>query len=712
MIAYDNVDSTLVVGGEASRFRIVSASEGFWEVTGAQPVLGTLPTDADPQALALTHRVFASMFQSDPTVIGRAVSIDGRPATIAAVLPDAFHPQLQPFGVIVDLDSCRAGRLSTAASRAAAASDHTDDAACASTRRSANSKAGVTIEQARAEIDAIHTRRTARPSDAVRHNVGGRYAFAGQDRRPSRLALGILLSASLVVLLITCANVANLLLSRTAERRKEIALRMSVGSGPLRVVRQLLAESLGIRGAWRHRRRVAIVVAGQHGHRRDRRGRAASHRNDARSWRAGRGGRPSRSARQLLFGVGRRSRSSFTNVQEVLKEGGRSVSASRRVLITGRAMVAVQVALTDRAAGRRRPDVQEHVADDEVSGRLHAGSDPDDAHGLPRVRSTATRSARHDFAAALRVESANAAWCPRRRDHNGPRFNDARASRKARRIPPPGERDRRGAPVSSISPSFGPLLGMSLVSGRWFKELDTPGVAIDQRKPGPARLSRTAIRSAARIRMPWLGAGWPGDHRRRRSRSEIRGDRYRRGARIVLSSRRRAAFLRHAGDAHRRRSDRRRAGDQEGAVGDRSDAVVLQRSRRWRMRCRSRLRHAASTCCCSASFAIVALVLAALGVYGVVAYAVAERTQEIGIRLALGAERSSVVRMIVAQGMWSVATGFVVGLFGAWAATRLIAGLLYDVQPHDTRDVRGDDGGAQLGRVPGKRSARAQSRAG
>ena len=84
------------------------------------------------------------------------------------------------------------------------------------------------------------------------------------------------------------------------------------------------------------------------------------------------------------------------------------------------------------------------------------------------------------------------------------------------------------------------------------------------------------------------------------------------------------------------------------------------------------------------TFAIVALVLAALGVYGVVAYGVSERTHEIGIRMALGAERSNVVRMMVAQGMWSVVAGLVVGLFGAWAATRLVAGLLYGVQPHDT----------------------------
>jgi ABC-type antimicrobial peptide transport system permease subunit len=80
---------------------------------------------------------------------------------------------------------------------------------------------------------------------------------------------------------------------------------------------------------------------------------------------------------------------------------------------------------------------------------------------------------------------------------------------------------------------------------------------------------------------------------------------------------------------------------------------------------------------------LVALVLAVIGVYGVVAYAVAERTQEIGIRLALGAERSRVVRMIVSQGMISVIAGIIGGLVGAVAATQLIAGLLYGVEAHD-----------------------------
>ena len=307
-------------------------------------MLGTLPTDADSQALAITHRVFVDLFHSDPGVIGRAVSIDGRPATIAAVLPETFHPQLQTFGVIVDLDTAE-----PAAYRMLRVDPPpqviTPTTGVRFYQAIGELKAGVTIEQARAEIDAIHSREQRdHPTPFGTTSV---VVMPLQDKivGPSRRALGILLSASFVVLLITCANVANLLLSRAAERRKEIALRMSVGAGPLRVVRQLFAESVayavlgGIGGVllslWLVNTVIAVIGAGVP--------RLTETRVDfgvlavAAAISIGTG---------LLFGIGPALALVATNVQEVLKEGGRTVSASGRVIVTGRAMVAVQVALT------------------------------------------------------------------------------------------------------------------------------------------------------------------------------------------------------------------------------------------------------------------------------------------------------------------------------------------------------------------------------
>ena len=679
MIAYDNVDATLVVGGEASRLRIVSASKGFWDVTGAQPVLGTLPTDADPQALAIMHRVFVNLFQSDPTVIGRAVSVDGRPARIAAVLPDAFHPQLQAFGVIVDLDTAEpaAYRLLRV--------DPPPQVITPTTgvriyQAIGELKAGVTIEQARAEIDGIHTREQRdRPTP---FGTTSAVVMPLQDKivGPSRRALGILLSASFVVLLITCANVANLLLSRTAERRKEIGLRMAIGSGPLRIVRQLFAESVayavlgGIGGVllslWLVNTVIAVIGAGV----------------------------PRLTETQLdlgvlavaaaisigtavLFGIGPALALVVTNLQEVLKEGGRTVSASRRVMVIGRAMVAVQVALTIvllAGAGLMFRSMWRMT-------RYPAGFAPDqiltmrlDIRG-PQYRD---RKVRHDFAAAL---VSKAKTMPGVRDAAMTTGRDSMmvVIKEGEGFPPPGERDRRGAPVSSISPSFGPLLGMSLVSGRWFKELDSPGVAIINES-----LARRDFKDTdpigRRIRMrPGLGqdglatiVGVARDLKYTAIDTDAAPELFFHYADAPIVSV--TLVMRLDGDpiaaAPAIRSALSAIDPTQSFYSIKTLEDVLSNSiapRRF-------------TLLLLGSFAIVALVLAALGVYGIVAYAVSERRHEIGVRMALGAQRSNVVRMMVVQGMWSVATGLVVGLFGAWATTRLIAGLLYDVQPHDT----------------------------
>jgi putative ABC transport system permease protein len=82
-------------------------------------------------------------------------------------------------------------------------------------------------------------------------------------------------------------------------------------------------------------------------------------------------------------------------------------------------------------------------------------------------------------------------------------------------------------------------------------------------------------------------------------------------------------------------------------------------------------------------FAVVALMLAAVGVYGVISYSVAGRTREIGVRVALGAERSEITRLILGEGVRPVVLGVVVGLAGAWFSTRLVESMLYDVEPTD-----------------------------
>jgi putative ABC transport system permease protein len=226
-------------------------------------------------------------------------------------------------------------------------------------------------------------------------------------------------------------------------------------------------------------------------------------------------------------------------------------------------------------------------------------------------------------------------------------------------IPKPADRERRGAPVSSISSAFGPLLGMSLVSGRWFNDLDSPGVAIINKILARRDVNETDP-IGRRIRMPWLGqnglptiVGVARDLKYAAIDADAGPELFFHYTDTPISSI--SLVMRVDGDPLAGAPAIRNALAAIEATQSFYDVKTLEAvlsdsiaPRRFNL-------------LLLATFAIVALVLAALGVYGGVAYAVSERTHEIGIRMALGAQRSSVVRMMVAQGMWSVAAGLVVG---------------------------------------------------
>jgi putative ABC transport system permease protein len=222
---------------------------------------------------------------------------------------------------------------------------------------------------------------------------------------------------------------------------------------------------------------------------------------------------------------------------------------------------------------------------------------------------------------------------------------------------------------------------MSLVSGRWFNDLEAPGAVIINES-----LARRDFRDTdavgRRIRMPWLGqnglatiVGVARDLKYAAIDADAGPEVFFHYADAPISSI--TVVMRVDGDPMAAAPAIRSALSAIDPTQSLYDIKTLENvlsdsiaPRRFNL-------------LLLGTFALVALVLAALGVYGVVAYAVSERWQEIGIRMALGAERATVVRMMVAQGMWSVVAGLAVGVFGAWAATRLIAGLLYGVQPHD-----------------------------
>lgn len=675
MIAYDYSDATLVAGSEASRIRIVSASDGFWEVSGARPLLGALPTSRELDVLALTHSVYREQFQSDPQIIGRAVTIDGRQMTIGAVLPDDFQPQLpgQQWWLSASTRVDAAAYRVMALQPAPRTIDRSTQVRIYQVFGEV--KPGVSIEQARAELEAIHAR--AQRENGTPFGASTAVVIPMQDKvvGPSRLALGVLLSAALVLLLITCANVANLLLSRAAARRKEIALRMSVGSGPMRVVRQLLAESLayallgGIGGVLLASWLIGAVISVV--------GTAVPRLTEttldpgvmtvalAMSV-----------ATAVLFGVGPAIALCFTNVQEVLKEGGRSVSASRSVLLAGRAMVALQVALTVvllAGAGLMLKSVWQmttpppgFVPDQLLTMRV-------DFRG-PQYRD---ERARRDYAVALLARAQTLPGVLEAGLTSG--RNSMRLVIKEGESITDIDRNARGAPVSTISANFPRLLGMSLVSGRWFEELEAPGAVLineslaRQMFPGVDPLGAriqldpnsygTIVGVAADLKYTDIDADMKPELFFHHADSRLFG--------VTM-------VMRIDGDPISAAPAIRKA---LSAIDPTQSFYAIETMEQTLAESIAPRRF---NLLLLGTFAIVALVVAMLGVYSVMAYAVSERTHEIGIRIALGAQRARVVRMIVAQGMASVTAGIIGGLLASWAATRLIAGLLYGVSAHDT----------------------------
>lgn len=668
--AYTFSDATYAGTDEAVRARVISVTDGFWELVGATLALGRFPLPNDQRPLVVSHRFFVDRLAGDPSAIGRAVTLDGVPAVVVGVLPAHSASQLP-------LPSWRSGltRRDADMFRPLVLRPQPYPANQYNVLGIGKLKPGTTLSGLQAEVEAIHARALS--------GVGLPWNRLQPRVRPlqeeivggARFALTMLLAAVFVVLAITCANVANLLLARASARQREIALRMSVGGGPLRILRQLLFESMtfavigGVSGVMLSYALLSVVRRVMSD--------AVPRLSEATVDASVLGFAAAISVvTAFLFGLGPAVAMCQTDVQAVLKAGARHVSASRGTIRAGRLMVSLQLALTLlllAGAGLMLKSVWRMTAHP-------PGFDPE------RILTM-----RVDFTGALYREPG------RRLDFTTAALSRVAAVGGVRDVAittggdssmliveegKPADRSRRGAVVSATSGGFAPMLGMKLSRGRWLAEQEPEGAVLINET-----LARTQFSGidpiGRRIRVPSTGkiaayapiVGVVADMKYSRIDADPGPEAFVHYARAYLFGI--TITARTTGDPLAVASEVR---DAVTSV-DRSQSVydvqtmeqLLAKSiapRRFNM-------------LLLISFAAVALFLATLGIYGVVTYAVAERTNEIGIRMALGAQRARVVGMIVAPGMASVVVGIIVGLVAASMATRLIAGLLYGVEATD-----------------------------
>ncbi|HYY41189.1 MAG TPA: ABC transporter permease, partial [Pyrinomonadaceae bacterium] len=538
------------------------------------------------------------------------------------------------------------------------------------------------IEQARAELETI-ARRLEQQYPASNPNITiAPVSMHGDLVRDVRPALFILLGAVGFVLLIACANVANLLLARAASRQKEIAIRTALGASRWRVVRQLLIESLllalagGALGLLLAMWGVDLLVA-------------ASPADIPRVQQVGLDGRVLiftlviSALTGLIFGLVPALHASKPDLNDALKEGSRGATESLRRNRVRSLLVVAEVALSLMlliGAGLLLKSFVRLLQTD-------AGFDATNVLTLdiPLGRKRYDTPAKQaDFFRRLiertktvpGVEAAGVVnLLPLGEGDQSITFQIA-----GREPAPPGAEPQGNYTI--VSPGYFETLKITLRQGRLFNEQDTaqapPVTLVSEALARRYFAGEDAVGQRIKVgdeAQPREIVGIVGDVRRAALETEPQPEYYLPYKQV--EERRLNLVVRTTGDAAGMNAQVR------GAVRELDKDQLI-----WQTRTLAELRSASVAArrfnmMLLGLFAIVALVLAVLGIYGVMAYSVTRRTHEIGIRIALGARAADVLRLIIGQGMTLAAIGVAVGLMGALAITRTMASLLYGVSATD-----------------------------
>lgn len=683
--ALAHIGFRLTGSGEPELLQGSSVSSSFFDVLGARPFLGD-PFHggrADPSAVVLGYGLWTRRFGSDPAIIGRTITLNGRPRVVSAVMPPDFYwpfitarpsagrgPDLWVPGgpgdvPRADIDEDR---------------DMTGNRNAGFIRVVARLKPGVTPAQADAEVRTIGARLSREhPEDAARTAmiVGLRDQIFGSMQR----SLYVLGGAVVFVLAIACANVASLLLGRGAARRRDLALRRAIGATRLRLVRQLLTEALvlsaagGAAGAllawWGTAALLRLAppeVAG------------AGVAFDARvlvftiaaTAIAG-----------LGFGILPALQFSRGDLSSALGDGSSRTSGSRRggrirdVLVV--AEIAVALVLVIGAALLLRSLTALHRVDTGI-----------DTHNLLTfdVKLTGSRAEYQAqqvaFYKALQrrleaIPGVSAAGSAVTLPIGGDDFGTSYVV-EGRPLPQPGQEPRAGYQV--VMPGFFRAMGIPMKGGRDVSDSDTRGSApvalvneslARQQWPGEDAIGR-------RIRFDddgtWLTiVGVVGDIRHLGPGVPPRPELYQPSTQRSFPFM--AFVVRTVGDPYAAVATIRRA------AAELDPALPLANVNTMDEHIARALARPRFVSTLVTSFGLLALMLAVIGIYGVMSWSVSERRREFAIRLALGVRAPVLLGVVLRKALLLAALGISAGLVGAWMATSPLRGLLFGVGPTD-----------------------------
>ena len=681
--AYDEISLNLGIGDEPRRVEAEMVSASYFGILGVSAARGRAFTadddrvpDAAPVAV-ISHALWTTQFASDPGIVGRAITLNDRAFTIVGVMRDGFH------GISFDTDvwvpmmmislTSSKGTLESRGNRWLAAIGRL--------------RPGVDLPAAQRDVDAVARQLSAAHPETNRDRGVRLFTLQDSALGATRQLLVAMFAAVLLFLLIACANVVNLQLVRATSRRREIALRVAVGADAARLVRQLLAEGLTLAGVgaiggvalavWGLGALLPLLPDGA----------LPRYVDPSLDWRVAVFATVLTVVCGVIFGLAPALAVRRLTIADSLKTGSRSAAggiASVRRLGAQQLLVVSEVALALvlLVAGglmirslRRQLDVEPGFrADGVVTAEL----------ALPRGRYPAPARVRFVNELLARVRelpqiqgAAVGSDIPLGGNSNaGPMFVDG--------VTPEPVRSYR----HRVTPDYFATLGIPLVRGREFTVADRDSA------------QDVAVISAATARRFWPG----GDPVGRRFRfgdasgtevtviGVVETARYRDLTTDLtapssepdifysfaqLSDADLSLVVRTSGDVASAMAGVQRE------VNAIDPGIPLYRVTRMSDLLARQTATARFGSTVLGSFSAVAMLLAAIGLYGVLAFVAGLSRREIAIRLALGATRGRVVRLIVRQGMTLVAFGIAIGLVIAYYATTVLSTQLFGVTATD-----------------------------
>ena len=658
--------------GEPEEIKAQLVTDGFFSALGVQPFTGRffIPEEnktGNDLVIILSHQLWQNRFGSNPAVIGQQVTISGRPRTVVGVMPPGFHfldNQVQawvPYVLDPAIDyRATTGRFMRAVGRL---------------------KSGVSVQQAHAELTGIAKQlEQAAPKFNTNWSVN-LLPIHEQVVGEIRPILIVLLAAVAFVLLIACANVANLLLSRAAARQKELALRAALGAGRMRLIRQMLTESVllalmgGVLGVLLAYWGIQLLI----GFGPDNIPRLSEISLDLRvlaftfgiSLLTG-----------VLFGMIPALQASRPDLNDALKEGSRGSTGGRSRTLRN-IFVVTEVALALILLVGAGLMIRSFMQLQSVE----TGFNPENVltmraqlprKGYPEPHHIVDffKKAQERIATIPGVQAVGAiSYLPL----------TGLASRDGFKIPgqpapKPGEEP--GVEVRVVTPTYFQAMGIPLLKGRLLNERDVKETRVLLINETLAKRYFPNVDPVGKqIEISWDGSepdeivGVVGDIREGALSKEPEPAIYWSHPREPYSGM--ALVVRTSGDAARfgaAVAKEIRAIDPEQPIADvRTMKQVIAKS----------IARPRFNTVLLAIFAGVALVLASVGLYGVMNYSATQRTHEVGIRMALGATRADIMKLVVGNGMLLTMIGIAIGVIASIALTRVMQSFLFGVGATD-----------------------------